>query len=278
MKNRIHYPCDNKVTYTDAVSSMKNIYRGKPTKKPILEALTDKVKLRYDEYELIFNALDLIKITRSDRNEEEKKALIYLYESNKKTVRNLKVEIKRTQEKHLRQICPNCGILPATEVDHYLPKDSYPDFSIYSSNLIWTCRTCNGKKLEYWREVAYRGIINFYIDEIPSFNFLGCNVVNNSGVLKAEYFLKEHKLANHPNIVKHFNQLKIFEIYKDHIPTKLGEIIADLTSYKGKVNDRTVKSILLTQYVQRRNDFGINDWKAVLLKKIIIGKHYLQYI
>lgn len=73
MKNRIHFQCDNKKTYTDAVGSMKNTYKGQPTKKPTLEALSDRVKLRYDEYELKFNANDLIQITSSNRNEEEKK-------------------------------------------------------------------------------------------------------------------------------------------------------------------------------------------------------------
>ncbi len=278
MKNRIHFQCDNKKTYTDAVGSMKNTYKGQPTKKPTLEALSDRVKLRYDEYELKFNANDLIQIKNSNRNEEEKKALVYLYNSNPKIVRNLKDEIKKTQKEHLRQICPSCGILPALTVDHYVPKDSYPDFSIYSSNLIWTCGTCNGKKLEYWKEATYRGIINFYIDDIPSFNFLGCKVTSNNGVLKADYFIKEDKLTNYPNIVKHFDKLKILNLYRDHIPTKLGEIIADLKSYKGIINERKLKRILITQYCQRRKDFGINDWKVGLLKQIIIGKHYLQYI
>lgn len=278
MKNRTPYHCDNKKMYTDTIGSMRNTYRGQPTKKPTLEALSDRVKLRYDEYDLKFNANDLIQITRSNWSEEEKEALIYLYESNSRIVSNLKVEIKETQDEHLRQICPNCGILPALEVDHYVPKELYPDFSIYSRNLIWSCKTCNGKKLQYWKEATYRGIINFYIDDIPSFNFLGCKVTSNKGILKASFFIKEHKLTNHPNIIKHFDRLKILDLYRDHIPTKLGEIIADLKVYKDEIDERKVKRILLKQYLERRNSFGINDWKVCILREVILRKHYLQYI
>lgn len=264
--------------YTDAVGSMRNTYRGQPTKKPTLEALSAQVKRRYDEYELKFNANDLINITISNSSEEERKALVYLYESNPKVVRDIKREIKNIQREHLRQICPYCGILPALTVDHYVPKELYPDFSIYSINLIWTCGTCNGKKLQYWKEATYRGIINFYIDDIPSFNFLGCQVTSNNGILKADYFLKERKLTNYPIVVNHFDKLNILDLYRDHIPTKLGEIIADLKSYRGILDGKKVKNILLTQYLQRRKDFGINDWKVCILKGIILGKHYLQYI
>lgn len=278
MKNRIPYQCDNKEIYTNAVASMKGTYKGRPTKKPTLEALSDSVKLRYDEYELKFNPNDLIQVTSSNRSEDEKKSLIYLYESNPKAVSNLKVKIKHAQEEHLRQICPSCGILPALEVDHYIPKELYPDFSIYSRNLIWTCGTCNGRKLQYWKENAYRGIINFYIDDIPSFNFLGCKVTNNNGILTATYYIKEHKLTNYPTIVKHFEKLRILDVYRDHIPTKLEEIIAALKSFKDIIDDRKVKKILLKQYIQRKIDFGINDWKACMLKQIIIKKLYLQYL
>lgn len=85
MKNRIPYHIDNNQTYTDTVGSMKNTYRGQPTKKLTLVALSAQVKLRYDEYALKFNANNIITISNSNRNGEEKEALIYLYESNSKS-------------------------------------------------------------------------------------------------------------------------------------------------------------------------------------------------
>lgn len=37
MKNRTPYHCDNKKMYTDTIGSMRNTYRGQPTKKPTLK-------------------------------------------------------------------------------------------------------------------------------------------------------------------------------------------------------------------------------------------------
>ncbi|MDC5819503.1 HNH endonuclease [Vibrio europaeus] len=258
---------------------MNNTVKGQPnSRKPLLHELSASVEQRYDEYNHKFNAHSLISISDCTRNDNESDALVYMYEGSSKIVSALKESIKNNQEIHLRQICPSCGLLPANTVDHYIPKELYPDFSIYSKNLIWTCATCNGRKLQYWKEPNYRGIINFYVDEIPTFNFINCDVKISNGILSAVYSLKEYKLTNYPNIVKHFDRLRVLDVYKEHMPSKLGEIVADLSSYKGKVNSKDVKRILLTQYFQRRRDFGVNDWKACLLREIITGKHYLQYI
>ena len=279
MKKRIHYVCNDIGNYNSIVNSMASTVKKEPNlRKPLLNGLSASVQIRYNEYNDKFDARNLISVTDCNRDNTESKALIYLYEGNSQTVSALKNSIKSIQEEHLKQICPSCGLLPANTIDHYIPKELYPDFSIYSKNLIWTCGTCNGKKSQYWKEQTYRGVINFYIDNIPSFNFLGCDITSDNGILKATYFLKNYKLTNHPNIVMHFDKLKILNIYKDHIPTKLGEIVADLRSYKGKVDKKKVKGILLTQYFQRRKDFGVNDWKAGLLREIITGRHYLQYI
>ncbi|WP_394497135.1 HNH endonuclease [Shewanella sp. ENK2] len=265
--------------YNNIVNSMVNTVNKEPNlRKPLLNNLSASVCLRYNEYNDKFDEKNIIFVSDSNRDNAESEALIYLYEGNSKTVSTLKSQIKTIQEEHLKQICPSCGLLPANTIDHYIPKELYPEFSIFSKNLIWMCGTCNGKKAQYWKELTYRGIINFYIDDIPSFNFIGCDISNNNGILKATYFLKNYKLTNHPNIVMHFDKLKILNIYKEHIPTKLGEIVADLRSYKGKIDKKRVKGILLTQYFQRREDFGVNDWKAGLLREIITGRHYLQYI
>ncbi|EIE9609461.1 MULTISPECIES: hypothetical protein [Vibrio] len=279
MKNRIYYQCNDKAIYQDVVNAMRNTYRKAPnTRKPLLGSLASSVEDRYDEYEQSFLANNLLSINDCTRNELESDALIYLYEGNSQIVDNLKISIKDNQEEHLKQICPSCGLLPAITVDHYIPKEIYPDFSIYSKNLIWTCGTCNGKKSTYWKESTHRGIINFYTDHIPTFRFIDCTIVNHNGILKVDYHLNVQLLSTYPHIVKHFERLDILGLYKEHIPTKLSEIIADIQSFKGILDSKKVKQILYKRYFSRIKDFGVNDWKSLLLRNIIIGKHYEQYL
>jgi len=43
-------------------------------------------------------------------------------------------------------ICPTCGFGHVETIDHFLPKSSYPWFSVLPENLIPSCRSCNTGK------------------------------------------------------------------------------------------------------------------------------------
>lgn len=42
--------------------------------------------------------------------------------------------------------CPFCGGDGARTIEHYLPQTSYPEFSVYSLNLLPSCGSCNSKR------------------------------------------------------------------------------------------------------------------------------------
>ncbi|WP_164417384.1 hypothetical protein [Pseudomonas viridiflava] len=69
--------------------------------------------------------------------------------------------------KRTLQMCPACGEdgTPNT-LDHYLPKNEYPDFSITAVNLSPMCDTCQGKKLEQvLNDDGERIFLHPYFDE-----------------------------------------------------------------------------------------------------------------
>ncbi|MBD3831754.1 MAG: hypothetical protein IE910_00160 [Brevundimonas sp.] len=41
--------------------------------------------------------------------------------------------------------CPMCGAAGVGTVDHYLPRETYPEFSVFTPNLVPACGTCNSK-------------------------------------------------------------------------------------------------------------------------------------
>lgn len=45
--------------------------------------------------------------------------------------------------------CPMCGNTGRDALDHYLPKEDYPEFAVFSRNLVPTCTACNGKRNRY---------------------------------------------------------------------------------------------------------------------------------
>ena len=51
----------------------------------------------------------------------------------------------RESTEHL--VCPMCGSMHSGTLDHYLPKNGYPIFSVFSKNLVPACK-CNSKRSE----------------------------------------------------------------------------------------------------------------------------------
>lgn len=61
-----------------------------------------------------------------------------LYESRKGSG-----PIKRIRDTPNLKCCPVCGSPCTGTLDHYLPKEDYPEFSILASNLVPACAICN---------------------------------------------------------------------------------------------------------------------------------------
>lgn len=60
--------------------------------------------------------------------------------------------------------CPMCGSVLSGTLDHILPKNTYPEFSVFSQNLVRAC-LCNTKRRETLMGVANERILHPYFDE-----------------------------------------------------------------------------------------------------------------
>ncbi len=66
--------------------------------------------------------------------------------------------------------CPMCGSPMTGTLDHYLPKEEYPEFSIYSRNLVPACSACNsGSKRQTYKGAATpERFLHPYFDALAS--------------------------------------------------------------------------------------------------------------
>lgn len=78
-------------------------------------------------------------------------------------------EIRKIYDEILVQSerCPYCGNIGiSTQLDHYLPKQSYPQYSVYPKNLIPCCKDCNeGYKRTMLAQTEEEQLINPYFDK-----------------------------------------------------------------------------------------------------------------
>ena len=248
-----------------------------------LEEITDDIEEKYEEYLSKFNSIDLINIDESEYPNNHA-GLISCYKSEGNSLKLLKKSIIDEQVDDLKGVCQYCGILKPKTFDHYLPISIYPEFSCLAINLIPCCKDCNGKKLNYWKENNQRGIINFYIDNVPNNQFLFGHVVFVSGIPHVKYHIQNPNgnidALFYSIVEKHYSRLKLFNLYKEVSTDELGEIIRTFKIYLQDPIPTIdyLRERLIIDARQLQNQFGINYWRAILRLTLSESQPFLNYL
>lgn len=152
-------------------SSKKNVEQL----KSISEALTEK----YTSYSSIVSNY---RTELADSEFKENKDLLVEY--YEKAPSSLNKELLNRRNEHGLYSCPFCGnpMKPDT-LDHFIPKDKWPEFSIFSNNLVPQCRSCAPIKGEeyYCNDNKQAKFIHpIYFDLLQRFSYKISVEFNNS--------------------------------------------------------------------------------------------------
>ena len=267
-----------KIPDLDSKELFENIVANKKSKKhkDNLENVKKYIFKRYDEYDDNKECLERVNLSNIT-NSEEKEALLSCYSRKKNSyfegsvVKKI-LEIQSSQHKNK---CPYCLIDKPRTIDHYLPKDNYPEFAVFPINLIPCCSSCNGKKGELWIENGERVFINYYFDKIPDVKFLRAVVSYDKSDIKYTTLIKFHIIedssinAKTYNIIqKHFTRLDLIKEYEEIVEEEISNIYDEVKSS----TDIPVESFY--DSIRRRirtntNKYGKNYWKVVLHEAIL---------
>ena len=78
-------------------------------------------------------------------------------------------------------VCPMCGSLGKGTIDHFLPKDQYPEFACFSLNLIPTC-LCNSSRSNDSKNCApNQSLFHPYFDTIYKLRLVRANITQPVG-------------------------------------------------------------------------------------------------
>lgn len=77
-------------------------------------------------------------------------------------------------------ICPMCGSFHSSTLDHLLPKEDYPEWSVFSRNLVPACQ-CNSKRGRILKGNAAQNerVLHPYYDEVLSQRNVSCRILTN---------------------------------------------------------------------------------------------------
>lgn len=249
---KIDYPQKEEKEYFNLISGNR---RGQA--KIILENNKNLIFGAYRDY--LSKGDRLHQISPLQITEELRGALHLCYENNI----DLRKETQRTNSGILKSCCPFCMRDSISCVDHYFPKSHYPEFSIFSPNLLPICWSCNHKKGDKCIENGSRSFIHFYFDKFLGKTFLKCKI--DFDRLEIQFSLDNGDInaSNFKIIENHFEKLSLFSSYVVACSTDLAYII------KEKNNNVEILKIYVVEEIKRLKDYGPNYYKLVFWKVIL---------
>lgn len=137
------------------------------------------LKSAYKEYVLKSGVPD--KGMYRELPQEAKVALRYYYSNTPVSHRDIN-NIRRNDSNSL---CPMCGSMHRGTLDHVLPKDNFPEFSVFTRNLVPACK-CNNKKGNAVAINVNERILHPYYDNILSQRLISAKISSLSAIPKID--------------------------------------------------------------------------------------------
>lgn len=160
-----------------------------------MEAMRRDLENRYDEYcdKADNNTLHQLsdKWSYNDKVKTSDGYFLYhQYDNSKGLMSKLRAKIIEANNGEIVLKCPICELRDATELDHYVPRQLFPEFSVHSYNLIPTCHECNNNKSTAWCDSGKRVFFNAYYDTPTDELLFDISVLKDNDILRLGIALK----------------------------------------------------------------------------------------
>lgn len=258
----------------DDVDKFEKISSSKNRKyRDVLIPITDFVAKRYKEY--VDNKNNLEKMSSANISSARREALTKCYLSPTSVLNKLKEKIVYPDLDDF-DACPYCDIGEPKTIDHYLPKEEFPEYAVFSKNLVPVCSVCNSNyKKTYWIKDGKRLFFNPYFDSIPDEEFLLVELDIDGGI-KIDY-----QASDVPNeyefsglFKNHFEKLALNKRYKIKAAAEISRKRRTLKRLYNNKSWQGVSSMLSNELDKLEEEFSKNHWKTSLYKALSKSKDF----
>lgn len=192
--------------------------------------------------------------------------------------------IKRIREFPFTGCCPLCGSLSAGTVDHFLPKDVFPEFSVYSLNLIPVCSHCNSdeKGATYVGKSAPARLIHPYFDKIGDKPIVSVAFKKPYEAVEITAIPDSGLSGDELEIVRfHLQELlgKAFRSYVTNLWSTLPATVA--ASFAGQAAEvKVADTQIQIQRILTYNEIttGINSWPTAFYRGVLADPSVIDYV
>ena len=248
------------------------------TTQATLKHIFSHVKSRYSEYSM--HQGDLRELSLSSLGAKDRDALLQCYLSETKELKRMKASIKANHIASAGMKCQFCGIEIISTYDHYVPKETHPEFSVHAHNLIPCCSTCNNKKrMTFLTNLGERAIINLYYDAIPNDRYLFSKIEFKNNVPVANFYLQKpssHSECLFRLVSEHYSKLDLVKRYRENAAEILSEARASIISHAHPDSDAVVKGWLTTEAENFSKQYSENHWKVALFTAMAESDEYIS--
>lgn len=168
------------------------------------------------------------------------------------------------------RICCLCGIRDTSELDHFLPKQIFPEFAAYTVNLVPVCGVCNKAKDEHYKaDEGGAAFIHAYLDELPSAErFLAATLAFDKAVLPSFHLVCAPGMpeATYRVLSSQFDRFELATTYSEEAIELLSEKFGAIEDYFAEGGSSTVEKYLNREARSIEQRFGLNHWKPVILR------------
>lgn len=222
-------------------------------------------------------SLDLRPYVDSDADvEARKQSLIGLYKPTEGKLPFAQLEKLRKENGLLT--CPSCGEpgRPRT-LDHYLPKDIFPEYAFTLLNLTPMCDWCQGEKsIKYLTDQGKKKYIHPYFDDVHkplfSITFSPPYISPVIGIKVRDDLPDELQSL----VASHLEGVDFLRRFKEFFKTSYINILRK--SKRCRESKRLNLSEHFNLFLEAEMDKSINSWDAILYRSIIEDCKLMKYL
>nr|MBL0691945.1 hypothetical protein [SAR324 cluster bacterium] len=170
-----------------------------------------------------------------------------------------------------------CSYAEATEIDHFLPKSKFSEFSIAPINLVPVCNRCNNEKKAYSSQRDEEFFIHPYYETCTEdLLWLEASVEFKSNYPIVSYFIRDAISSPLKERLKfQFDKLKLGERYRLQTGREFSGRKYRWTKAKDDGGEVAVKADLQEEYDSEK-DNNKNSWKSALYEALLLSEQFCE--
>ena len=170
-------------------------------------------------------------------------------------------------------LCPYCSLDTNPDLDHFLPKAIFPEFSLYARNLLPICTQCNRKKLSTYKKKIGGDRLFLHPSAEPPSNaqVLAADLIFKGPNIAVNYRIDDGGRLSTPDrerIKCHYARLGLSARYSRRAHSHLASFKASILGKPRTVVARILQQKINTACVGE----PVNGWRPALYRAIAVNK------